>query len=155
MDYEEILFRCHRCHQYGHVEKQCHLTFKISFEKSRKRPVELEGKILEKDGYYFRTWIILLIVRYLLWLPIIYHWYSNIFIYFQNIILNANSILNGCMNMITLWTLYIHKFSYFFVVSMFIMFSDLQVPCFDLWGITEIDVINAWGFTSSYPNYST
>ena len=44
MDYEGIPFRCHKCHQYGHMEKHCQLTIKNTFERSRKCSINLEGK---------------------------------------------------------------------------------------------------------------
>ena len=51
LDYEGMPFQCHKCHQYGHMAKQCQLTFKNTLEISKKRTIELEeeGTFLRKQ----------------------------------------------------------------------------------------------------------
>ena len=36
-DYEHILFRCHRCHEYGHLVKQCPITMEEEEMKSKQQ----------------------------------------------------------------------------------------------------------------------
>ena len=55
MEYDGIPFHFHRCHQYGHLEKQFHINFKISLKKLRKISIEPKDKILYKDGSQDKT----------------------------------------------------------------------------------------------------
>eukprot|EP00253_Pinus_taeda_P015231 PITA_15231 len=53
LDYEHIPFRCHRCHEYGHLVKECPLTME---EEERKIKKQKKNKQIRKD---FRSFEIL------------------------------------------------------------------------------------------------
>ena len=36
MDYEHIPFRCRKCHEYGHLFKECHLNAEEEERKTKK-----------------------------------------------------------------------------------------------------------------------
>jgi hypothetical protein len=39
LDYDGVPFKCHRCHQHGHVISQCHLPLKVRHEGSGSQSV--------------------------------------------------------------------------------------------------------------------